>query len=381
MKTKPREDATRSAEGGGWLRLHRRLKEHPRYAQAGFVQLWAHFLISAQFKPARAMFDGAVITLRPGQFISSRREIAVQTGLSEGMVCRLITDLMSDEQIGQLSGKRHSVYTVRNWQRYQGGESAEELNGEGAEGSRNSDEQRVSLAGNRRKKNLTKSDPAFDPPSDPLANGGNGHEQRAEGVEGAEVDPRSDPRFDPSLIHERSMTDPWVIHGTHKPQAGVHKNDPKKERRKEGNKARSRSGGERMQGGAAEGEQSGQGSGGVMVPEFEPVSRSLFRHEYEALLAQCERKMAALRMDPSNVVRGQELTTVAKEDVAAFDEAIALAAGNVARCQQLEAERAAYVALPSSYNASGFKPEVREALTAWRARVREIEAAMLGVKV
>lgn len=104
---------------GGWLKLHRKLRGHPLYKRKGFVQLWVHFLLSAEFRERRAMFSGEIVTLSPGQFISSRREIASQTLLSEGCVSRLISDLQNDQQIDQQTRNKSSMFTVLNWSTYQ----------------------------------------------------------------------------------------------------------------------------------------------------------------------------------------------------------------------------------------------------------------------
>lgn len=176
-----RRDTVQGADAGeargGWLKLYRKLKEHPRYRQPGFVQVWIHMLLSANYKAKKERFNGKVVTVLPGQFISSRRIISQQTGIKIATVGRLISDLLADLQIDQQTGAKSSMFTVLKWASYQND------------------------------------------------------------------DPQTDPQNDPQVDHKWITTGSQVDHKIVKPQAGVHKNAPKKERRKEGKKPRSRSGG------------------------------------------------------------------------------------------------------------------------------------------
>lgn len=110
-----REEASR----GGWLRLHRKLRDNPRYRDSEAVHLWIHFLLSAEFQPRSAVFQGKVVKLAPGQFISSRRELSLATGICQAKIIRIIEQLKSDQQIEQRAGSKHSMFTVRNWRDYQ----------------------------------------------------------------------------------------------------------------------------------------------------------------------------------------------------------------------------------------------------------------------
>lgn len=104
---------------GGWLRLHRRLREHHRYTDSEWVHLWVHCLISAAFLERKDDFDGETVLLAPGQFIASRREISNRTGIDQGKVKRLLNDLVKDQQIKIRAGNKHSMFTVLKWRSYQ----------------------------------------------------------------------------------------------------------------------------------------------------------------------------------------------------------------------------------------------------------------------
>lgn len=291
---------------GGWLRLYRKLKDHPRYRQPGFVAVWVHILLSANFKAKRERFNGKVVTVLPGQFISSRRIISRSTGVHVATVGRLLQALRDDQQIDQQTGARSSMFTVLKWASYQND------------------------------------------------------------------DPQIEPQNDPQLIHKRSTTDPQLIHKIVKTKAGVHKNAPKKERRKEGKKPRSRSGGKGdARGGLPEGEPKQNGA-----LHFEPVRKGLFVPEYKELIAVAEREIERLRSDPANVVRSDVLTRQAAEDMAYLVEECEKRPEDAA---SLKAEEERLRSDPKSYRILGLNDETKAKLKAWRERIAEIEAEMMGV--
>lgn len=291
---------------GGWLKLYRKLKEHPRYRQPGFVQVWVHILLSANYKAKKERFNGKVVKVLPGQFISSRRIISRSTGVHVATVGRLLEALRNDQQIDQQKGARSSMFTVLKWASYQND------------------------------------------------------------------DPQIEPQNDPQLIHKRSTTDPQLIHKIVKTQAGVHKNAPKKERRKEGKKPRSRSGGKGdARGGLSEGEPRTNG-----VLRFEPVRKGLFVPEYKEMIAVAEREIERLRSDPANVVRSDVLTKQAAEDMAYLVEQCEKRPEDEA---SLKDEEERLKANPKSYRVLGLNEETKGKLKAWRQRIVEIESAMMGV--
>lgn len=296
---------------GGFLLLYRKLKENPRYKQSGFVQVWIHFLLSARFQPGRELFDGKPIMLKAGQFISSRREIAEATGLSEGMVKRLISDLQVDQQIDQLPGSKHSMFTVLKWAEYQGG------------------------------------------------------------------DPLVDPQVDPRLTHDRSTTDPRLTHQNQNPQAGVHKNDPNKGTRKQGNNdpKSNLGGGVGVQGKGA----ASRAQGVFEVPVFEPFPKGIYTRELERA---------------EKAVAGQIKRLKARDDAWEWSEkpdadvvrAIEVTLGRLAKCTDDE-QRATLEASLREFEGQRVKrvkvrllPEAQAALDAWNEQALRIEQAYAGVK-
>lgn len=125
-------------------------------------------------------------------------------------------------------------------------------------------------------------------------------------------------------------------------------------------------------GGLSEGEPKTNGA-----LHFEPVRKGLFVPEYKELIAVAEREIERLRSDPANVVRSDhELTRQAAEDM------VWLAKEKLNRPEDVEKLDMAAEQLtkdPKSYRVLGLNEDTKARLKAWRERIAEIEAVMVGV--
>lgn len=109
------EDSTRH----GWVKLHRKLLDHPRFTDGDWLKVWTACLALATHKPLKVIFEGEPRTLQPGQFITSRKSLAEKTGVQESKVERLLTSLKTEQQIEQLSTRKNRLISVKNWEKYQ----------------------------------------------------------------------------------------------------------------------------------------------------------------------------------------------------------------------------------------------------------------------
>ena len=103
----------------GWIKLYRKLLDHPKAADPEFMWLWVTMLLKATHEPLERDFCGKTVTLQPGQFISGRQALAAETGLTEMKVRISIDRLKNDQQIIQQTGNKGSMFTVLNWDKYQ----------------------------------------------------------------------------------------------------------------------------------------------------------------------------------------------------------------------------------------------------------------------
>lgn len=108
-----------SDDSRGWIKLHRRLQDHPRFRDSEWVHVWLYLLMNATHKPIPALFKGEVITLQPGQLITGRQSIAAKTGVNEFKVFRILNTLKSEQQITQQTSNLNSLVTILNWDEHQ----------------------------------------------------------------------------------------------------------------------------------------------------------------------------------------------------------------------------------------------------------------------
>jgi hypothetical protein len=106
-------------ESRGWVKLHRRLADHPRFRDPDWTTVWVYLLLNATHAPYRTIFDGRTVELRPGQLITGRLSIAENTGVHPSKVYRVLETLKIEHQIEQQAGAKSSIITVLNWHTYQ----------------------------------------------------------------------------------------------------------------------------------------------------------------------------------------------------------------------------------------------------------------------
>jgi len=110
----------------GWIKLHRRLLDNPRIKDPDWLAVWIHVLLKATHQPFKANFDGKIVELKPGQFITGRHAIAAETGVSSAKVWRILETMKTEQQIEQQPGVKGSIFTVKNWNTYQNCEQQSE---------------------------------------------------------------------------------------------------------------------------------------------------------------------------------------------------------------------------------------------------------------
>ena len=72
----------------GYIKLHRKLLDHPRYQDPEYMHVWVHMLMKACFADHEVLWQGKIVRLKPGQFTAGRKQIANETGVNESKVKR-----------------------------------------------------------------------------------------------------------------------------------------------------------------------------------------------------------------------------------------------------------------------------------------------------
>ena len=83
----------------GWIKIHRKLKENGFYKNSKYVHLWLHILLKANHKNKEIMWNGQLVKIKPGQFITGRKVLAEETGISGTTIERILKCFESGHQI------------------------------------------------------------------------------------------------------------------------------------------------------------------------------------------------------------------------------------------------------------------------------------------
>jgi len=103
----------------GWIKLHRRFLEHPRFKDGDWLKVWTFLLLNATHKDYRMIFKGVDTILKPGQLITSRKSIESFCRVERNKVERILNTLESEHQIEQQSSNLNRLITILNWNTYQ----------------------------------------------------------------------------------------------------------------------------------------------------------------------------------------------------------------------------------------------------------------------
>ena len=99
----------------GWIKLHRKITEWEWYHDVKVSRVFLHLLLCACFKPCR--FAGH--TLKAGQYVTSYRRLAVDTGLSVDEVRTVVKKLKLTGEIITKTTNKYTIVTVVNYNDYQ----------------------------------------------------------------------------------------------------------------------------------------------------------------------------------------------------------------------------------------------------------------------
>lgn len=103
----------------GWIKLHRKLQNKGYYKNSKFVHLWIHLLLKANHEAKEFMWNNTIIVIKEGQFITGRKQLSQETGISETSIERILKTLENEQQIGQQTTTKYRLITILNWKEYQ----------------------------------------------------------------------------------------------------------------------------------------------------------------------------------------------------------------------------------------------------------------------
>lgn len=132
-----------------WIKLYRELLKNPIMKKSEYLSIWIYCLLRANYKEIPMIISGQKILIKPGQFITSRARISMDTGVQESKVERILKYLKTEQQIEQQNLHKCRLITIVNWNEYQIIEQQNELE---VNSKRTANEQQVNT--NKKDKNI-----------------------------------------------------------------------------------------------------------------------------------------------------------------------------------------------------------------------------------
>ena len=103
----------------GWVCLHRKLLENPIFKNDKLFRVFMYCLLKASHSDHDQLVGDTIVPVKIGQFVSGRKKISSDTGLTEQNVR---TSLSKLEKLSILTIKpttKYSLISVANWDKYQ----------------------------------------------------------------------------------------------------------------------------------------------------------------------------------------------------------------------------------------------------------------------
>lgn len=103
----------------GFIKVFRSILDKGWYKDSECVALWLHLLLKANHKGCEFMLGYQIIKLKAGQFVTGRKALSFETGISESKIERILKLFESEQQIEQQTNSRNRIITIVSWDKYQ----------------------------------------------------------------------------------------------------------------------------------------------------------------------------------------------------------------------------------------------------------------------
>ena len=103
----------------GWIKIHRKIKDKGWYQNSKYVHLWVHILFRANHEEKEFLWNGSIQKTKRGQFITGRKALSRETGITETSVESILEVFEKEGQIGQQKNNKFRLITVLNYEKYQ----------------------------------------------------------------------------------------------------------------------------------------------------------------------------------------------------------------------------------------------------------------------
>ncbi len=106
-----------------WIFLYRKITKTSFYKNSKAVHLAIHCIIRANYKDRSILWNNELVALKAGQFITGRKVLSGETGISEQGIRTILKVLEKCQFLTTTSTNKYSVITICNYKEYQAQES------------------------------------------------------------------------------------------------------------------------------------------------------------------------------------------------------------------------------------------------------------------
>lgn len=100
--------------------MHRKIEKNPIVCKDNdYFRVWHHLIYNATHQPQHVIFNNEKIEIKPGQYITGRKQIADACNVSESKAERILKWFENDQQIEQQTSSKGRLITIVNWEKYQ----------------------------------------------------------------------------------------------------------------------------------------------------------------------------------------------------------------------------------------------------------------------
>ena len=104
---------------GGWVKLHRKIRDNCFYHRSAYVHLWVHLLLEANHDPKEFFWNGEMLSIGAGQLITGRTQLSEDTGIPSSTIEDILNSLEKQQQIRQQKTTKFRIISIVNWSAYQ----------------------------------------------------------------------------------------------------------------------------------------------------------------------------------------------------------------------------------------------------------------------
>lgn len=112
----------------GWVKLYRSLLESDLWTGEKFTrgQAWVDLILLANHADREVMFNGAVVLVRRGQYLTSIRKLSARWGWGKDKTRNFLARLETANKIHRSDDTSRTLLTLVNYGLFQGGEDTEQ---------------------------------------------------------------------------------------------------------------------------------------------------------------------------------------------------------------------------------------------------------------